>query len=197
MSIEGSDGPLTCANLTVALLLAADGELSNTEWLVVEQHLAVCTACRAQSVDFAQTDRRLLESAADLNAIGPADGDARIRLVSALSDRRGRKWVTWFQPSRKSGWAAVAFAGLSLLIAASTIIATWNSERRRAAAAEYRSRSFPAADLTSGNAEVIRVHLPLAPVGDPFLDGSQSESLVLADVAVGSDGQPRSIRLAE
>ena len=47
------------------------------------------------------------------------------------------------------------------------------------------------------SAEVIRVKVSLAPVGDPFLDSSLAESMVLADVAVGSDGQPRDIKLAE
>jgi hypothetical protein len=44
--------------------------------------------------------------------------------------------------------------------------------------------------------EVVHVKLPLSPVGNPFLDGSQSESTVPADVVLGPDGIPQAVRLA-
>jgi predicted anti-sigma-YlaC factor YlaD len=196
VNTENSDGQRVCASLAADLVLAADDELSTAEWRVVEQHLALCPACRGQWAAFARTDRRLLECAAELNALRPSDAAMRARLVSALSKRERNRWTRWLPEQGKWGWAGASLASLSLTaLVAWTILTPGNLERRRRERSDVGSLESAAADNAS--AEVVRVKLSLAAVGDPFLDGSQAESLVLADVAVGSDGQPTGIRLAE
>ena len=83
-----------------------------------------------------------------------------------------------------------------LVAMASILIAPWQAERGHSTSAKPRPQSFSNAELAAGRTEVIRVELPLSPVGNPFLDGSQSESVVLADVVVGVDGEPQAVRLA-
>lgn len=195
MNTENSDGQPVCASLAADLVLAADDELSPAKWRVVEQHLALCPACRAQWAVFARTDQRLLECAAELDALRPSDSAMRARLVSALSKRERNRWARWLPGQGKWGWA-VASLSLAVLVTW-TILTPGNLERRGPERSGVGSLEFIAADKASVSAEVVRVKLSLAPVGDPFLDGSPAESLVLADVAVGSDGQPKGIRLVE
>jgi predicted anti-sigma-YlaC factor YlaD len=198
MNTENSDAQRVCASLAADLVLAADDELSTAEWRAVEQHLALCPACRAQWAAFPRTDRRLLECAAELNALRPSDSAMRARLVSALSRRERNRWARWLPGQGNRGWAVASLASLSLAaLVAWTILTPGNLERRRTERPDVGSLEFAAADKALVSAEVVRVKLSLAAVGDPFLDGSQAESLVLADVAVGSDGQPTGIRLAE
>jgi predicted anti-sigma-YlaC factor YlaD len=197
MNSEKAERPPDCSTVAAAMVLAADDELSKAEWLVVDQHLDHCATCRAQWARFAVTDRRLLECRAELDALSPADSTVRARLLSALG-RRERRWSGWVLRPGNWGWAAGLSTTLSLAaMVAWTIISPFNMERHRLGHSGVSSTSLAPADTPSGSAEVVRLQLSLAPEGDPFLDGSQSESLVLADVAVGSDGQPTAVRLAE
>jgi predicted anti-sigma-YlaC factor YlaD len=198
MNAGRAERPTECATVAAAMVLAADDELSKAEWLVVETHLDQCAVCRAQWANLAVTDRRLLECAAELNALSPSGSALRARLMTALCERERRRWPGWIPRPGKWGWAAVSLATLSLAaVAAWTIITPLNIEHGRPGPSGFGAPSFAPADTPPGSAEVVRLQLSVAPVGDPFLDASQSESLVLADVAVGSDGQPTGMRLAE
>jgi len=165
-----------CASLADSLVLAADDELTTAEWHAVEQHLEECPACRAQWSAFARLDRRLLECRAAIRAPSPPDQARRARLARALSRRTPEQ--------RKRGWAVASFATLGLAVLTLIALAPLNREVRQPAA------------VVPGT-EVLRVNVPLAPIGGPFLDSSITESLIQADVTIGSDGQPMDIKLAE
>src|SRR5579863_3677279 len=180
MNTEYNDGQPACASLAAYLVLAADDELSTDESRVVEQHLAVCPACRAQWTAFARTDRRLLECRAELNELTRPDPAVRARLVSELSKPEQNRWARWLPGQGRWRWAVASLAGLSLAaLVAWTILAPGNLERRNFKRPDVASLTA-ATDTALDAAEVVRVNLSLAPVGDPFLDGSQAESLVLA-----------------
>jgi anti-sigma factor RsiW len=161
---------MDCGQAAVAWLLAADDELKPAERARMESHVTGCAACRAQRALFRQTDGRLLACGDLLDRQSPARSDARVPSPQ-------RNWPAW-------QWAPVALAGIAFLA-----VVTWTSSR---------SRPQPPAtgQWAGGNAEWIRMELPLSPIGDPFLDGSQSEPPILADLVVDEDGLPRGIRLA-
>ena len=187
MNTRNGEGPMACDAVAGALLPAADGELSEAEWLEMKRHLDQCAACRTKWESFALTDGRLLECAAELDALCPSDSALRVRLVNALHGRTTRRW-SWMPGPANWKWASVFLAALGLAAAAiwTVTVTPLHVEHRRAAA-----------DAPPASGEVVRMQLSLAPAGDPFLDGSPSESLVLADVAVGPDGEPTGMRLAE
>ena len=186
MNIENVERPAECATAAAALVLAADDELGRAEWLVLEHHLEQCAECRALRATFALTDRGLLQCAAELDALTPTDSALRARLIAALGGREHRRWSDWIPIPGNWEWVPACLATLSVLAVATWTVDTPSNLQRR-----------PAVDTPSGGAEVVRLQLSLVPVGDPFLDGSQSESLVVADVAVSSDGRPTGLRLAE
>lgn len=175
---------MDCEQLAVALLLAADDELSPDDRLLMETHLAGCPACRTQSALFHRTDQQLLaggEALEDTRSVLAA----RARLMDSLATPSQAGLVSWLHGTRTWPWAAIA----SLSLAAAMLCITMTP---RPVDRESLSNA-----LSAGSTEVVRVELPLSPVGDPFLDGSQSESVVLADVVFGPDGLPRTVRLAD
>jgi anti-sigma factor RsiW len=195
--MDKNDNRMDCEQVAVALLLAADDDLGPDERVLLETHLMGCAACRAQQTLFRQTDSRLLACSQVLDRLSPAGPDARVRLVGKLAAPQHPSWIAWLQRARAWQWASVALAGLSFVaVTVWIIVAPWSAERGLSTKAGLRSRSFSSAELSAGGTEVIRVELPLSGAGDPFLDGSPSESVVLADVVVGSDGLPRAVRLA-
>jgi anti-sigma factor RsiW len=187
MDVDNSDErQMGCAQLAVALVLAADGELSREDRLLLETHLAGCPACRTQAALFDRADRELLVCGEALDGMGSAGPDARARLIHRLVPPKSGRLIPRLRRVSRWQWAAVA--GVSLAAAVLWIMIAPRAADRQ---------PFSSAELQGGNTEVIRVELPLSPVGDPFLDGSQSESVVLADVVFGSDGLPRTVRLAD
>ena len=186
MNIEDGHCDPACANLAAALVLAADDELTTAEWRAVERHLSQCEACRLEWSAAARMDARLRECGAEINAQSPPDPAVRVRLVDALHSRERNRWrSTW--PGGKWRWIRACAASLCVAAIAAWIVLLPENVGRR-----------PERPVgTPGKGEVIRVKVPLAPVGDPFLDGSLAESMVLTDVSVGSEGQPRDIKLAE
>ncbi len=191
MTTENAGGRPVCAGLAAALVLAADNELSTAEWRAVERHLPQCPVCRVQWAAFSYLDRRLLECRTEFNE-SPPNPAVRARLVSALRNRDHEGWRVRLPRLGKWRWAAASFAGLSLaaLIAWTTLVPR-NSKPRDLERRDAAPVSAAAAR------EVIQLKLSLAPIGDPFLDGSPAESLVPVYVAVGSDGQPTGIGLVE
>src|SRR5579872_5232479 len=198
MNTDNRYGEAACGHLAAAMVLAADEELTTAGWRAVNQHLAQCAACRSQWAAVARVDTRLRECRAEINAQSPPDPAVRGRLINALSSPKGSSWLGVTLRQGKWGWAAASAAGLFL-----AALATWlvvvpeNLGRRYSRQPENQPRGSTSAIMAPGSPEVIRVNVSLAPVGDPFLDGSLAESIVLTDVAVGPDGQPRDIRLAE
>jgi anti-sigma factor RsiW len=188
MNTEDGYSEAACGHLAAALVLAADDELTTAEWRAVNHHLARCAACRSQWAAAARLDMRLRECGVEVKSQNPPDPAVRVRLVDALRAHDRRRWKGGWP--RKGRWgSAVAYAATLCVaaMAAWIVLVPENLGRRRV--------ERPV--IVQGNAELIRVKVSLAPVGDPFLDGSLAESMVLTDVAVGSDGQPRDIRLAE
>jgi anti-sigma factor RsiW len=186
---------MDCTQVPVALVLAADDELSSGELMRVETHLAGCVACRDQGATFDQTDRRLLESGELLKVLSRSRPAARAQLMRALAAQKHGRTLSRLPHIRSWRWATVGLAALGLAVAAVWI--TMEPKHRDSAEAPFRSRPFSTAELSGGTTEVIRAELSLDPIGNPFLDGSESESGMLADVVVGPDGQPLSIRLAD
>jgi hypothetical protein len=188
MNIENGHGDMACADFAAALVLAADDELTEAELGVVELHLAKCSACRLQWSAVARMDAGLRECRAETNAQSPPDPAGRVRLVDALRGRERGRWQFRWPERGKWRWVGASAASLCVAAGAAWIVLVPENLGRR------RTERPVVAPVS---AEVIRVKVSLAPVGDPFLDGSPTESMVLTDVAVGADGQPRDIRLAE
>jgi anti-sigma factor RsiW len=198
MNTDNSYGEAACGDLAAALVLAADGELTTAEWRAVDQHLEQCAACRSQWAAIARMDTRLSECRAEIHAQSPPDPAVRVRLISALSSPKRSSWLGGRLRHGKWGWATASAAGLFLAaLAAWLVVGPENLGRRNTRQPNNQPRGSASAVMAPGSPEVIRVKVSLAPVGDPFLDGSLAESMVLTDVAVGPDGQPRDIRLAE
>ncbi|GEM_PF-5597607 len=167
-------GSMNCAELAGALLLASDGELDRQAVAALDAHLSQCQTCRARQSRFRQMDDSLLECREILESISPSRRDARARRSA---------WRAWLPPDTLGRWAALSLAGL--IVVAMLIVAPRDAERRDVAKS---SRDHIA---------VIQVELPLAPVGNPFLDASQSESSVAVDVSLDLNGRPQSWRLAD
>lgn len=198
MNTDDRYGEAACGHIAAAMVLAADDELTTAEWRAVNQHLEQCAACRSQWAAVARMDTRLRECREEINAQSPPDPAVRVRLINALSSPKRSSWLGRALRQGKWGWAATSAAGLLL-----TALATWlvvvpeDLGRRYSRQPENQPLRSTSAVITPGSPEKIRVKVSLAPIGDPFLDGSLAESMVLTDIAVGPDGQPRDIRLAE
>ena len=188
MNIENGHGDMACADFAAALLLAADDELTEAELGVVERHLAKCAACRLQWSAVARMDAGLRECRAEINAQTPPDPAVRVRLVDAVRSRERGLWRFRWPGQGKWGWVGASAASLCVAAVAAWIVLVPEN-------LGHRPSGRP--EVAPVSAEVIRVKVSLAPVGDPFLDASPTESIVLTDVAVGADGQPRDLRLAE
>ena len=190
MNIENGHRDMACADFAAALVLAADDELTEAELGVVERHLAKCAACRVQWSAAARMDARLRECRAEISAQSPPDPAVRVRLVDALRGREREPGRWQFRWPEQGKWRWVWASAASLCVAA---VAAWIV----LAPENLGHRRLERPEVAPASAEVIRVKVSLAPVGDPFLDGSPTESMVLTDIAVGADGQPRDIRLVE
>jgi hypothetical protein len=143
-------------------------------------------------------DTRLRECRAEINAQNPPDPAVRVWLINALSSPKRSSWLGGTLRQGKWGWAAASAAGLFLAALATWfVVVTEDLGRRYSRQPENQPPGSTSAIMAPGSPEVIRVKVSLAPVGDPFLDGPLAESMVLTDVVVGTDGQPRDIKLAE
>jgi anti-sigma factor RsiW len=159
-----------CSSIAGLIALAADGELQPDEQLLLSSHLAQCPSCHAQAALFDRTDRRLLECRAILDTVSPPSANRPLP-----------------QPTRSLWrWAPAAVAALTL-----ALVATRTTLRERPAEPPRATSEF-----SDNAATVVPMELPLSPVGDPFLDSSPAESVIRVDVAIGADGQPKDIHLA-
>jgi hypothetical protein len=212
-----------CRRVAYALLLAADGELAPDELHLIEAHLEGCAECRAHSTLFRRVDQKLLAFTNVLDDLSPADLSARLQLHSKLTAPERRGATSWIPGVTSWKWAGVAFAAVVLLaigirqgnerfhiVARSGFPPDLHSVQGfpgSTAVPEHKSAEIarsmrvdqdpPSVVSASGdrNAVSIRVELSLSPVGNPFLDSSPSESVIVADLVVGRDGLPQGIRL--
>lgn len=124
---------LTCADLTVLLHAAVDGELAAADQATLAEHLAACPAC-------ARRHQALTTLAAAVRTAGPApaDDDFARRLEQAVragTRRRravpGRRFVPWVGLA-----AAAAVATLVLMDRPSRLVATGDRAGLSASAAQ-------------------------------------------------------------
>jgi anti-sigma factor RsiW len=169
-----------CQRFAVLMVLAADKELTPPQRQSMEAHAAFCAACRERLAAFQRVDAHLKATGELLDAANPARPATRIemRRQLALVTRQRRRPPVW-------QWAAAAVVLLALAAAL-----VWRPAAHQPPVAKFNL------EWHADGMEVFRVELPLAPGCAPFLDDSQGETRVLADVVVGPDGAPRSVRLA-
>ncbi|MGA7414645.1 MAG: zf-HC2 domain-containing protein [Bryobacteraceae bacterium] len=194
-----------------------DDELTPTERLFVERHLAKCAACRQKRREWAEVAERVQDLVLEQEPFVPAN--ARQRLVSALEQREPAQVVP-IRPDAPAWWkwgavAAVA-ASLAFMLSLPPVrthvseLLNPGSRVQMAAAsgasqpgAEETERSFiplpySGVELAEGQEEIVRVQLPASALANQgiILPGAYAEnSLVDADLLLGLDGQPQGIRL--
>jgi hypothetical protein len=189
METDKHGNRMDCAQFAVALLIAADEELARDELLRFEIHLADCAACRAKQGLFRLADGRLVECGELIDGLTAARSSKSTRPIR-LEPR------SWSMSLRRWRWAAITSVGVGVLA-----MAVWTTQTPPPADAGRSvtvdsPRPLGAGEPLDERADVIRVALPLSPIGNPFSDGSTSDLQILADVVIGSDGLPRTIRLA-
>jgi len=171
--METPDGrQMDCDDVRAALLLASDGELSVHEGRLLDAHLATCAECRRNRARLAGVEQRL-----------SACRDALDSLEMVRSVPRSAR-------ARSVAVSAAAAAILLLMVWAG-----WPKHVDKSAAGQVpRGPAFTnGGDADSG--EVVALSLPLAPIGNPFSDGSLPNPEVRGELVVDPDGLRR-IRLA-
>jgi anti-sigma factor RsiW len=105
---------MSCTKMNERILPYLDGRLKNGERRRVEEHLAVCVACRLHVQEF----RAVTSLLGELPEIEPSlTFDARVRArVAAEPVKRG--WLAWLTPSPRAAFAA------SMLLVATVWIAS-------------------------------------------------------------------------
>jgi anti-sigma factor RsiW len=150
------------------LILLLDGELGVTETAHLQGHVAACQACRARYARLAELTRDI----------------AALHQIASPVRTGQRMW-----------WAAIAAGAAALAL-------LWPS--RPLAPAPLAQGGFialPFSDeaLPLDNAPVVRMAVPVEGLRQASfrLSGDYHGRLVLADVVLGLDGQPRAIRFVE
>ena len=198
-----------------------DNELTTTERLFAERHLAACPLCRQKRREWAETAEQVQDLVLDQEPIVPAN--ARQRLVSALEQRQPAATVStphdepaWWK------WGAVAAAAASLafmvslppvrahlsgLLNSAGHAATVNGAAASGTASQltpeqaewdFTPLPYSGVALAEGEEEIVRVQLPASALANEGIipPGSYAEdSWVDADLLLGLDGQPQGIRL--
>ena len=137
-------------------------------------------------------EERLLEAQAVLKeTIPPAEPRARelirARILSnheTLPDRL--LLYLWPPPAIR----VAAVLGLAVL-AAIAILTTF-----RTAGTGSHAQFEPTEQVKEVAGDYLPMEVPLAPVGDPFFDGSQGDEPVRMSLSLAADGQPRNLVLA-
>lgn len=196
------------------MVRALDDELATGERIFVERHLAACPTCRERRRHWAELSDRVQEQVAGTAVPAAA---AREKLAAALgvtppaSAAAGRR--RWARP-----WVGIAAAACLIILAAVPAIRKSAATRHAgafahppaAAAADLRGDEdefipLPYSATGAGYDRVVRVEFPvsaLAAEGILPADVVDSAAMagdewVLADVALGLDGQPAGIRLVD
>lgn len=196
-----------------------DNELTPTERLFAERHLATCTVCRQKRREWAEVAEQVQDLVLEQEPVVPAN--ARQRLVSALA--QGAPVATASIPQEASAWwkwGAVASVAASLAFllslppvrthmnellnpfATKVQTATANGAANQASTEETERNYIPlpysGVALAEGEEEIVRVQLPASDLANQGIipPGAYAEnSWVDADLLLGLDGQPQGIRL--
>jgi hypothetical protein len=195
-----------------------DNELTPTERLFAEGHLATCAVCRQKRREWAEISERVQDVVLEQEPVIAAN--ARERLVSAL-DRPGdghRLTVSQDTPAWWR-WGAVAAIAASLAFLVSLppvrtqLIEWWNPAVHTVSTAVVKTAGQPNADetdrtfiplpysgvaLAEGEEEIVRVAMPVAALANAGIIPAEAyaeDSWVDADLLLGLDGQPQGIRL--
>jgi hypothetical protein len=198
---------------------ALDEELSIDERLFVERHLAACPTCRERRRQWAELSDRVQDCVLAAHVSIPAS--SRECLAAAVgvpvsatpADVRRRRWVL---PQA----AAVAAVACLVVLGSAGVFwkaGPWAGKRadlqanRAAVADDIRGDDgdfipLPySAEAIPGSERIVRVELPVSDLvaegllSPAAVDGAAmyGDGWVLADVAVGLDGQPAGIRLVD
>jgi Putative zinc-finger len=195
-----------------------DDELTPTERLFAEGHLAVCANCRQKRSEWAEIAERVQDLVLDHEPIVPANG--RQRLVNALYQPKSQHPATARQESPAWWrWGAVAAVAASLAFLISLppvrtqLTALWSPSGHAAetAASQIENQSgsgdaertfiplpYSGVELAEGEEEIVRVQMPVSALTNAGIipAGAYAEnSWVDADLLLGLDGQPQGIRL--
>jgi anti-sigma factor RsiW len=193
-----------------------DNELTPTERLFAERHLAICTACRQRRREWADVAEQVQDLVLDQEPVVPAN--ARQRLLSALAKRTPGATVSIPQEAPawwKWGAVAAAAASLAFLLSLppvrthmSELLNAGNSVQTAAAGAsqsgtedaepDFIPLPYSGVALAEGEEEIVRVQLPVSELANQGIipPGAYAEnSWVDADLLLGLDGQPQGIRL--
>jgi anti-sigma factor RsiW len=198
-----------------------DNELTPTERLFAERHLAICTDCRKKRREWAEVAEHVQDLVLEHEPVVPAN--ARQRLVGALA--QGTPMATGSIPQEAPAWwkwgavAAVA-ASLAFLFSLPPVrthmnellnpsgtkvqTATANGAANQAGTEEVERSFIPlpysGVALAEGEEEIVRVQLPASDLANQGIiaPGAYAEnSWVDADLLLGLDGQPQGIRLVD
>ncbi len=194
-----------------------DNELTPTERLFAERHLAACKVCRQKRREWAEVAECVQDLVLEQEPIVPAN--ARQRLVNAL-ERRGparagsirQEAPAWWK------WGAVAAVAASLAFVlslppvrthlgelvnpsrhtAGTTDSAANQQSTDETERNFIPLPYSGVALADGEEEIVRVQMPVSALANEGIipPGAYAEnSWVDADLLLGLDGQPQGIRL--
>ncbi len=195
-----------------------DDELTPTERLYAEGHLAVCAECRQKRSEWAEIAEQVQDVVLDQEPVVPAN--ARQRLANVFYRPESHRPVPVRQESPAWWrWGAVAAIAASLAFLISLppvrthLSELWNPAGHAAQTAASQIESEPGLgdaertfiplpysglQLAEGEEEIVRVHMPVSALANAGIisAGAYAEnSWVDADLLLGLDGQPQGIRL--
>ena len=201
-----------------------DNELTPTERLFAERHLAVCPLCRQKRREWAEVAERVQDLVLEQEPVVPAN--SRERLLSALEQREPARSVSVRQEAPAWWkWGAIVALAASLAFVFSLppvrthLGAVWNpaghnlrtpgANGAAASAAAYEPNvdepewtfiplPYSGVVLAEGEEEIVRVQMPVSALANEGIipQGAYAEnSWVDADLLLGLDGQPQGIRL--
>lgn len=202
---------------------AVDEELTMDERLFVERHLAACPTCRERRRQWAELSDRVQDCVLATPVSVPAlsreclAASVGVAANASPADVRRRRWIL-----SRAG-AAAAVACLVVLGSAGVFWKTGAWAGRRADLAANRAAVVDdirgdegdfiplpySSDAVPGTERIVRVELPVSALAEEGIlpaAAVDSEAVygavyrdgwVLADLAVGMDGQPAGIRLVD
>ncbi len=202
------------------LIRSIDAELSLDERLYAEPHLAACESCRrrrrewAESLELVETcvasvvpsapaNSRMrlaaaLRAQSDSNESSPIVGSLSLESIRRMDARRVPATHPWRQLAVAASIACAVLSGLALQRYLPFMAAPSPDPSAVEAGAEndYLPLPYSSAALSTAQAEVVRVQMPVSALREAGIDvASPDEEYVDADILLGLDGQPQGIRV--